>query len=1058
MNQPACKSGDPATQTPISFSRFGGLAVGADGSVYFPTYSGDNRVRRIVPFFPPFTGNAITIASESGAEVYEFDAAGRHLRTRDALTKRVIFAFGYDAAGRLTSVTDGDGNVIALERDSSGTLAAIVSPFGKRTTLGLDPNGHLASITYPANEVVTVVHDSLGLLRSLQDPRNNPPQQFVYDSLGLLVRDEYPDGGFKSLVRTETDSSVSVAVTTAMGRTESFAQIRFANGTVRHLETDAAGFTTQRDAAPNGTTTTTAPDGTAATLTQRADPRFGMQAPVASTFSVRMPSGLQLTGASFRTTALASANDPLSLTMQTDSLVVNGRSFKSVFDAAARTLTQTSAEGRQTVTQLDTLGRVVEERVAGVAPVRYGYGPRGLLTTVTQAGRVLRYDYDSAGRVKQVTDPLGRFEQYAYDSVGRVVKQTLFNGSEIRYGYDANGNLTSLTPPGRPAHTFAYTAADLDSVYSPPPAELPVSATRYTFNLDHQLTRVLRPDSLSIDVAYDTAGRPTALTLPNGQVRFAYSPTSGNLTQLTAPDGGTLTYTYDGSLPTSASWAGVVQGSVGFKYDSDFRVSKIAVNGTDSVAFGYDKDNLLTSAGAMTLVRDPQNGRLVRTVLGSDTSSWTYDDSTGAVTHYAAKHGATTLFDVVYTRDSLDRIVQMEETVEGVTTVKAYGYDSLGRLDQVRVNGVLVSDYEYDANGNRTSLTTPSDTPVGTYDDQDRMLTYGGASYSYTANGELSMKVVGTDTTRYSYDVLGNLLQVRLPDGTLIDYLVDAQNRRVGKKVNGLLVEGFLYQGQLAPAAELDSAGQVVNRFIYGIRPNVPDYVVKAGAAYRLVTDDLGSVRFVVNTTTGAIVQEIEYDEFGRVIRNTNPGFQPFGYTGGLYDELTELVRLGARDYDAAVGRWTAKDPLGFAAMAASLYEYALGDAVNRSDINGRQSIAVPPRYPLGLDPFPWRWNQPDVDLRLPWDDQVSAINRTIAGACLATAAPVLVEMGKVQRRVRRLLEGIGLIGDLLGGWGKPREQTPEEVKPGIEEPARPPRPAPPETTKVRGKRQACAC
>ena len=77
------------------------------------------------------------------------------------------------------------------------------------------------------------------------------------------------------------------------------------------------------------------------------------------------------------------------------------------------------------------------------------------------------------------------------------------------------------------------------------------------------------------------------------------------------------------------TWGGAVQGSVGFTYDADFRVSKIAVNGTDSVAFGYDKDNLLTSAGAMTLTRDPLSGRLVRTVLGSDTSSWTYDDSTG---------------------------------------------------------------------------------------------------------------------------------------------------------------------------------------------------------------------------------------------------------------------------------------------------------------------------------------------------------------------------------------------------------------------------------------------
>jgi YD repeat-containing protein len=62
------------------------------------------------------------------------------------------------------------------------------------------------------------------------------------------------------------------------------------------------------------------------------------------------------------------------------------------------------------------------------SPVKYTYGPRGSLTTVTQAGRILQYDYDSTGRVKQVTDPLGRTEQVLYDSVGRVKTQTLPDG------------------------------------------------------------------------------------------------------------------------------------------------------------------------------------------------------------------------------------------------------------------------------------------------------------------------------------------------------------------------------------------------------------------------------------------------------------------------------------------------------------------------------------------------------------------------------------------------------------------------------------------------------
>ena len=78
--------------------------------------------------------------------------------------------------------------------------------------------------------------------------------------------------------------------------------------------------------------------------------------------------------------------------------------------------------------------------------------------------------------------------------------------------------------------------------------------------------------------------------------------------------------------------------------------------------------------------------------------------------------------------------------------------------------------------------------------------------------------------------------------------------------------------------------------------------------------DHVGSVRIVVNTIDGSIVQRIDYDEYGNVIQDTNPGFQPFAFAGGLFDQHTKLTRLGARDYDAFTGRWTAKDPVGFSA------------------------------------------------------------------------------------------------------------------------------------------------
>jgi YD repeat-containing protein len=422
-----------------------------------------------------------------------------------------------------------------------------------------------------------------------------------------------------------------------------------------------------------------------------------------------------------------------------------------------------------------------------------------------------------------LTTTLIKADGFAYDLVGRITTQTLPDLRTIGYAYDGNGNVTSIMPPGKPAHAFSYTPIDLESNYDPPDAGFSPKNTQYTYNLDKQLTLVTRPDGPSLSLGYDTGGRLSTLTLPGSQVTtYAYSATTGNLSSITAPTS-TLSYTYDGSLLKTTTWAGTVAGSVSRVYDTNFRVATQSVNGANTITFGYDNDSLLTSAGSLTITRSAQNGLITGSTLGVVTDSRTYS-TFGELGTYTANVSGSPVFSTTYTRDKLGRITQKVETIEGVTNTFVYTYDPAGRLTDVTLNSAVIAHYTYDTNGNRLTATDSTGTTSGTYDAQDRLTQYGNIQFTYTTNGELITKnnpTLGQSIT-FTYDVLGNLKTASLSTGTTVDYVVDGQNRRIGKKVNGVLTQRFLYQNQLNPAAELDGTGAVVSRFVYGTKANVP--------------------------------------------------------------------------------------------------------------------------------------------------------------------------------------------------------------------------------------------
>jgi RHS repeat-associated protein len=145
----------------------------------------------------------------------------------------------------------------------------------------------------------------------------------------------------------------------------------------------------------------------------------------------------------------------------------------------------------------------------------------------------------------------------------------------------------------------------------------------------------------------------------------------------------------------------------------------------------------------------------------------------------------------------------------------------------------------------------------------------------------------------------------------------------------------MVWMSNLKPLARLNADGTLEATYFYGDKPNVPEAMSKGANTYRIVSDQNGSVRLVIDANTGDVAQEMDYDTWGNVINDTNPGFQPFGFAGGIYDPDTGLTRFGARDYDAETGRWTAKDPILFDGGDSNLFGYVAQDPVNGVDFSG---------------------------------------------------------------------------------------------------------------------------
>jgi len=923
-------------------------------TVYFG-YGGTRSVTAIA-----VVGGGYMVTSSDGREVYNFDSNGNHTSTLNGLTGATLYTFAYDGSGHLSTVTDAFSNVTTFTY-ASGLLTGITAPHGQATSVTLDTNGFLATVTNPNSEVYTMTYGSTGLITSFEKP-NGKTNSFTYDSLGNLATDSSNSGESKTLsITNQTSSEFDVSITDAMSLTATYTN-GSSPGTPSYYNIGSQGFNSSYSSinGQTGVNETANYGNSSRNVNYTADPRFSAFASYQSNGSYTVDSSsVNFT----KTKTVSGGTTPYNFTSLTTQTTINSNTATSVYTPSNNTFSYTTPASRTFSRVINSQGQTTSLSLPGQASVSYSYDANGRLHQITQSSRTTTLSYLTSGFLGSIQNAASQTTSFTYDNAGRVSQETLPDTRAISFGYDADGNVTSVTPPSTSAHTFSTNLFDLIAQYIPPTLTGGSTNTTYTYDNDGHLTQITRPDTSTLTMSWgNNINSITDSTTSNvWYLNYSYDAFSYAM----SPDGN---YTYCGGIrfPTSCSFigGGTYAAQQAMTYDGNLNLSSFALTDTNNnvaptLNFTYDADNIITGAGSETITPDATTGKITATALGSVNEAYTYDSTYGEEASFAATYGTrsrsrinakskkqltrtpTSLYSESFIRDNLGRITTKTETEGATTNTFVYSYDTSGRLSTVTKNSSAYSSYTYDSNSNRTSGTQGGTSFTATYDAQDRIATFNTKTYTFDANGVLQSvsdsSTSPASVTSYTYDALGNLKSVTLPSGDVISYTISGLNQRFQKSKNSVVKAEFVYMpDNRRIAAVLDSSGNLKSQFVYGVKSNVPDYMINGGNTYKIVSDHLGSVRMVVDTSTGTIAEQIDYDDFGNVISDTSPGFQPFGFAGCLYDHDTHLCRFGARDYDASIGRWTSKDPtLFFNGGGVNLYGYTFADPINFVDLSG---------------------------------------------------------------------------------------------------------------------------
>jgi RHS repeat-associated protein len=805
----------------------------------------------------------------------------------------------------LTSITDSNGNKTTFMHGPNGLITQIVDPVGRSLNLFYDGSGHITSITDPIGRIVRYTYTPQGYLQTVTDA-NTPGgvTTYGYDSNNNLTT--ITDARNITYLTNTYDSNGRVASQKAADQGVTSFNYSLAN---QSISTSPVLFTTVTDPMGNQTTYHFNPAGFVLDVTDA----LGRKKVYTRDPGTNLL--LSITDPLNRTTAFTydSAGNTTSITRLAGAFGAVTTSFTSdpVFNKLASI---TDPLSHTTSFSYDKAGNLVQAKDPLYPldpPSILGYDGAGELITFTDSlgNPPTQIGYDNFGNVIQTVDPLGRKSNSVVDAVGRRQTSTNALSQTLQYQYsplnqitqitnplsgqtsltyDPSGNLLTLTDALGSGHTTTYTYDNMDR---PATRKDPLgNSESYKYDLNGNLIQFTDRRGKVATYTYDAVNRRIFAGFgsqpgPPYESTISYSYDAvDRLIQAADLVTGTIYRTYDGLNRLTSEVSS--RGSVSYTYDAAGRRTNMSVSGQTAVTYSYDNANRLTqiSQGSanVSLSYDSDSRRTSLTLPNGIKLNYSYD-------------AASQLTGITYTLGS--------NTIGNLT----YAYDLAGRRIGV--------------GGSYARTNAPQAAPLASYNVNNQLTNWKGATLQYDANGNLTSD--GTNT--YAWNARNQLVSISGPVPATFQY--DPFGRRVSKTIGG--TTQYLYDGA-NPVQEIAGTSASANLLAGG----VDEFFQRtdAAGARSFLVDALGST-LALSDSTGALQTQYTFEPFGNALVTGAATTNSFAYTGREVD-MTGLYFHRARYYNPQFGRFISEDPIGVLG-GMNQYLYVSDSPANGKDPSG---------------------------------------------------------------------------------------------------------------------------